>query len=120
MPLAEAADAAASGSAAGSASLAPDDALSEAGATPAPGGRRRTLAWVAGVVVAALIIGLIAWFAVQRPGGTAAPTVGDSTTPSPMISTSSGEVIRATIATVLLEPRSRAATSLPPATLAPS
>lgn len=77
------ADAAASGSAAGSAALAPDDALSEAGATPAPGGRRRTLAWVAGVVAAALIIGLIAWFAVQRPGGTAAPTVGDSTTPSP-------------------------------------
>lgn len=82
------ADAAAAGAAAadvGSAGggLPPLDAGSEVGATPAPGGRRRTLAWVAGVVAAALVIGLIAWFAVQRPGGTATPTVGDSTTPSP-------------------------------------
>ena len=73
---------------AGGGSRPPLDTGSEAGVAPAPGDRRKMLTWLLGGIAAVVIIGLVIWLALQRPGSTAAPAASESATTSPSASAS--------------------------------
>ena len=62
---------------AGGGSRPPLDTGSEAGVAPAPGDRRKMLTWLLGGIAAVVIIGLVIWLALQRPGSTAAPAASE-------------------------------------------
>ncbi|MFT3969390.1 MAG: hypothetical protein QM695_03695 [Micropruina sp.] len=51
-------------------------------AAGAPDARRRMLTWVLGGVAAVVLVGLIIWLALPRPGGTAAPGPSEPVTPA--------------------------------------
>lgn len=62
-----------------------------ASGTPDP--RRRMLTWVLGGVAAVVLIGLIIWLALPRPGGTAAPGPSEPVTPAASASPSQGPAL---------------------------